>query len=140
MSLTTLKKKARVILSALGSRDKDELSVTLTGDPEIEILNRDYLHREGPTNVISFPMEEVGFNETLPRLLGDVVISVDTAEREAVLAGITTEERISQLLVHGVLHLFGYDHDRSSEDEEKMSSKSLELLRLIEINTSLDYF
>lgn len=85
-------------------------------------------------------MDDTGFNGTLPRVLGDVVISLDTAEREATSAGITMEERVSQLLVHGILHLFGYDHETSPDDEIKMSSKSLELLRLIEINTNLDYF
>jgi probable rRNA maturation factor len=136
-----MKKKARVILNALGSRDQDELSLTFVDDPDIAVLNRDYLHREGPTNVISFPMEETCFCDPfLPRLLGDVVISVETAEREAALAGITVEERLSQLLIHGILHLFDYDHERSPGDEIKMSSKSLELLRLIEINTELDYF
>lgn len=136
-----MRKKARAILNALGSHDQDELSLTLVDDLEISVLNKSYLHREGPTNVISFPMEDSCLNNPLiPRLLGDVVISVEMAEREASNAGVTVEERLSQLLIHGILHLFDYDHERSQEDEIKMSLKSLELLRLIEINTELDYF
>jgi len=124
----------------LGSRDDYELSITIVNDVEIESLNRDYLNRDGPTNVISFPMCDGDFSEISPHLLGDVVISIDTAIREGEHAGIKTDERLSQLLVHGILHLFGYDHDTSPNEEKKMTTKSIELLRLIENNTELDYF
>ena len=103
-------------------------------------LNLSYRSKEGPTNVISFPMGEGMFSDITPHLLGDVVISIDTAEREATEAGITLDERLSQLLIHGVLHLFGYDHEISEDADREMASKSLELLRLIEKNTDLDFF
>ncbi len=77
-------------------------------------------------------MKEGDFSDINPQLLGDVVISIETAEREALQSGISTEERFEQLLVHGILHLFGFDHKKSEEDARKMEKKSDELLKLIE--------
>ena len=85
-------------------------------------------------------MAEGEFSEISPHLLGDVIISVDTAARESKKASIKLEERLTQLLVHGILHLFGYDHEASEEDEIRMGEKSLELIRKIEPNQDLDYF
>ena len=73
--------KARAILDALGSPDS-ELSILFLDDPQIAVLNKNYLQREGPTNVIAFPMREGAFAEINPDLLGDVVISLETAEKE----------------------------------------------------------
>ncbi len=109
-----------------------ELSILVVDDSEISTLNKDYLNRSGPTNVISFPMKEGDFLDINPQLLGDVVISIETAGREALQSGINTEERFAQLLIHGILHLFGFDHEKSEQDARKMEKKSNELLRLIE--------
>ena len=78
--------------------------------------------------------------EITPGLLGDVVISCDTAVQEAKKANITLEERMSQLLIHGILHLIGYDHETGKIDEKKMEDKSFELLRQIESNQKLNAF
>lgn len=120
--------------------DKHELSVVITDDKEIMELNQ--LHRgiAKPTNVLSFSMLEGEFSEITPGLLGDLVISVETAEREAVEAGITLDERMSQLMVHGILHLVGFDHELGEDEAMEMEQKSLELLRLIETNPDLDVF
>lgn len=109
-----------------------ELSILVVDDSEIKTLNKDYLNRSGPTNVIAFPMKEGDFSDINPQLLGDVVISIETAGREALQSGISAEERFAQLLVHGILHLFGFDHEKSEQDARKMEKKSNELLRLIE--------
>jgi probable rRNA maturation factor len=109
-----------------------ELSILLVDDSEITTLNKNYLNRSGPTNVIAFPMKEGDFSDINPQLLGDVVISMETAGREALQSGITTEERFAHLLVHGILHLFGFDHENSEQDALKMEEKSDELLKLIE--------
>ncbi len=90
-----------------------------------------YLNHTGPTNVISFPMQEGRFSGITPDLLGDVVISVDTAHREAVNAGMEMVERFNQLLIHGILHLVGYDHVDSEETAAVMDQKSNELKELI---------
>jgi probable rRNA maturation factor len=126
-----LQKRAQAILNALGSPE-GELSILVVDDSEITTLNKDYLNRLGPTNVIAFPMKEGDFSDINPQLLGDVVISIETAGREALLSGISTEERFAQLLVHGILHLFGFDHEKSEQNARKMEKKSNELLRLIE--------
>ena len=109
-----------------------ELSILVVGDPEIEELNRRYLNRPEPTNVIAFPMKEEGFSEITPQLLGDVVISIQTAQQEAKQAGIRVETRFDQLLVHGILHLFGFVHEENENEARKMETKSAELLKLIE--------
>lgn len=94
-------------------------------------MNRRFLGREGPTNVIAFPMQEGRFSGLSPNLLGDVVISVDTAHREARAAGLALDERVTQLLVHGMLHLCGYDHERDAAEARRMAAKSRALLAKI---------
>lgn len=130
MSLKMIEKKALAILNALGCPD-GELSLLIVDDPQIEQLNRQYLNRYGPTNVIAFPMREGEFSSVTPNLLGDVVISVETAATEGQTMGIGTKERFMQLLVHGILHLFGYDHETTEQDALKMERKSRQLLKLI---------
>lgn len=117
-----------------------ELSVLFVDNSEIAEMNLSYRGKEGPTNVLSFPMHEGEFGDLNPGLLGDVVVSLETAMDEAKEASITFEERLSQLLIHGILHLLGYDHERGSEDKEVMERKSLELLRIVEENRTLDFF
>lgn len=102
--------------------------MALVGDRAIRILNREYLQKDRPTNVISFSMQEGEFGSIVPGLLGDVVISADTAAREAADAGITLDERLVFLLLHGILHLVGYDHERSGEEEAaRMEAKETEI-------------
>jgi len=114
----------------LGSPD-GELSILIVDDPHIAALNQKYLNRNGATNVIAFPMQEGRFAGVTPQLLGDVVISADTAMREAGDAGIDFQERLTALLIHGILHLFGYDHVTNPEDAGKMEKKSRELIVMV---------
>jgi len=108
-----------------------EISILIVDDPQIAILNQKYLERQGPTNVIAFAMREGEFSDLTPNLLGDVVISVDTAAREAQEAGLSKARRFDELLVHGILHLFGYDHEDSELKARRMEEKSRELMELI---------
>jgi len=121
---------AQAILNALAFPD-GELSILIVDDPRIEQLNRKYLNREGPTNVIAFPMREGSFGDLNPQLLGDVVISTDTAASEAAVADIPTETRITELLIHGILHLFGYDHENDEPEARRMEQKSNELIEAV---------
>lgn len=121
---------ARRILSALGYPEA-QLSILIMDDGQIAELNMAYLNHAGPTNVISFPMQEGQFSDITPDLLGDVVISADTSHREAVEAGIEMAERFNQLLIHGILHLVGYDHVNSEEAAAVMEQKSNQLMGLI---------
>ena len=131
MPLTLLQRTARILIDAL-KRPEAELSVLLVDDRRIAQLNREFLDREGPTNVIAFPMQEGRFAELHPTLLGDVVISVDTAAAEAERAGIAFERRLVELLVHGVLHLCGYDHEHDRAQARRMAAKSRALMKKIE--------
>lgn len=108
-----------------------ELSILIVDDLQITALNKDYLNRSGPTNVIAFPMREGDFPDISPNLLGDVVISVDTTEREARAADIHPEERFLELLIHGILHLLGYDHETDKEEAARMEGKTRELMGLV---------
>lgn len=112
----------------------------MTDDAQIRDLNQTYRGIDAPTNVLSFPMQEGEFSDLTPGLLGDVVISCETAEREADEAGIDISERMSQLLIHGILHLVGYDHERGDADESAMEDKSLELMKILEPDKDLPIF
>ncbi len=124
---------ANLLLQACGVSDHN-LSVLLVGDKEMTELNHRYRHKNQPTNVLSFPFAD-GADTSLAGLpikeLGDVIISIDTALRETQLYGQTFEERMTWLLVHGLLHLLGYDHERSADDEQAMQTREQELLRQI---------
>ena len=108
-----------------------ELSLLILDNPQITELNQKYLNRKGPANVIAFPMREGGYSEIAPQLLGDVVISVEKAADEGKSFGISMEERFLQLMVHGILHLFGYDHEKSDKEELIMEKKSEDLMQII---------
>jgi probable rRNA maturation factor len=122
---------ARDILSVLGCHDV-QLSVLITDDMEIAALNKQYLGRTGPTNVIAFPMREGEFSDIAPELLGDVVISIETTEKEARESGMELETRFGELLIHGILHLLGYDHEHDEQQAREMEEKSRDLLFLIQ--------
>lgn len=111
--------------------DKKELSILFTDDTHIEELNRRYLGREGPTNVLAFPMSDNPETDTDTGMLGDVVISVDTALRESEKCGEPFPETVYRLLIHGILHLLNYDHERSPEDEKEMNRQERRLLSVI---------
>ena len=111
-----------------------EISILIVDDPQIEELNQQYLNREGPTNVIAFAMREGEFADLSPHLLGDVVISMDTAAKEAQIAATSMERRFNELLVHGVLHLMGFDHETNEEEALVMEKKSREILALLPDN------
>ena len=107
------------------------MSILIVDDAEIAKLNSRYLGRKGPTNVIAFPMLEGEYSDVAEQMLGDVVISVETTQREAEQAGLDFDTRFDNLLVHGVLHLLGYDHEDDEKRALEMEEKSRELLALI---------
>lgn len=109
-----------------------ELSILIVDDLYIAELNQKYLHKSGPTNVISFSMREGEYSNINPQLLGDVVISADTAAKEAQEEGIPMMKRLLFLLIHGILHLFGYDHEQSEQEAERMRAKEIELMKKLE--------
>ena len=110
---------ATKILSVLACPENSELSVVIVDDDEIQQINRDYLQRDKPTNVISFAQQEGEGAGICPHLLGDVVISADTAARDAAEAQVEFFHEVSFLLLHGILHLLGYDHERGSAEQAR---------------------
>jgi probable rRNA maturation factor len=126
---------ARALLKLL-SLDNYELSLVLTGDSAIRELNRTFRGKDSSTDVLSFPqlessvtakLEHASHYDRMPAALGDVVISVDTALQQAEQLGVTPESRLCTLLIHGVLHLLGYDHEKSRIDARRMYAREREL-------------
>lgn len=127
----TLRRRAQRALRALG-RDDAELSVWLCDDRRIRDLHRQYLGLDTPTNVLSFSQQEGEFGELEPELLGDVVISFETARRESLEASQSLDDHVAYLLVHGVLHLVGYDHEgENAVRAPEMEARQRELCQLI---------
>jgi probable rRNA maturation factor len=115
----------RKICRLLNQEDNTEVSITFVNNKQIRKLNNTYRHIDKPTDVLSFPFDN-SFN--LPvNVLGDVIISTEKAELQAKEYGHSLEREIAFLLVHGILHLLGYDHE-TPEQEKEMFSLQKELL------------
>lgn len=117
---------ARALLKHLGM-PKAELSILLCDDAFIRDLNAQWRQKDEPTDVLSFAMGEGEGADVNPDLLGDIVISVETAARQGAALGLTLDQEIRVLLVHGLLHLLGYDHVDPA-DAPEMRAKEAELL------------
>lgn len=130
---STLAHLAERILSAVGE-SRSELSLELTGDGRIRRLNRQYRKKDRPTDVLAFPTREALLprgKSPVTRMLGDVVISLPTAARQAKEAGRSINDELAILLVHGILHLCGYDHERNPREAARMSRCERSVLHLI---------
>ncbi|MCX5829661.1 MAG: rRNA maturation RNase YbeY [Deltaproteobacteria bacterium] len=115
------------LLKRLGLEDR-ELSLLLVDNEEIRELNRLYLGRDYPTNVISFSMSEGAYGDVNPQLLGDIIISVEKAVSEGETSGASLKESLDFLMIHGLLHLLGYDHESGDTQEaRRMQDKEEEL-------------
>ena len=137
----------RAITAALayeGFEDAAEVSVTFVDNEAIRELNRDYRGKDAPTDVLSFPLYEEdedfddGFvmpedaeEEDAPKALGDIVISVERAKAQAVEYGHSFERELAFLAVHSTLHLLGYDHERSEEEDREQRRRQEEILASI---------
>lgn len=128
-----LEKAAAETLKHAAAPDAD-LTIVLTDDREIRTLNRDFLGIDAPTDVLSFPADEID-PETGRRYLGDVIISVQRAQQQATEGGHSLEEEVQLLVVHGVLHLLGYDH-AEPEEKEQMWKLQAEILDTLGIHPS----
>ena len=119
------------ILRQLKCRDR-ELSLLLVGDRKIQEINKKYLNRDYPTNVIAFPQREGKFAYLNPHIMGDVVISVERALSDAREGDLTLEDELDFLAIHGILHLIGYNHEDAADPEIiEMQTKSIELFTLL---------
>ena len=120
---------------AVGKQGGGEVSILLSSDSVIAELNQRYRGVEGPTNVLSFPTAlcKIDYCDAVPRLLGDIVVSFDSVVSEAEIANITTQAHLAHMLVHGALHLFGFDHQSREEAGvmERLEIQSLETLGIV---------
>lgn len=107
---------------------ESELSILLVSDSRMAELNSIYRHKDTPTNVLSFPMHDDEDIHLEPILLGDIVISIDTAMRESTEKNVPLENYLTILQVHGLTHLLGYDHERDEQDAQEMASFEKKLL------------
>lgn len=109
-----------------------EISITFVDDQAIQSINKKYLRRDRPTNVISFSLQEGEFGGINSDVLGDIVISVDTASKDAYRGNLSFDEEILFLMIHGFLHLTGYNHENTTRTNAmKMKQKEKELFRLL---------
>ena len=127
VSTATVKRRAAKMLASLELTGA-ELSIALVDDAAIHALNRDYRGKDKPTDVLAFAMEE---GEQVPggrtsRVLGDVIVSIDTAAKQARKRRRPLLDEVTMLLAHGLLHLLGYDH-QDDEEEREMVAKTREL-------------
>lgn len=127
MRLRALRRFAAGALQRLGEGDA-EVAVTFVSNREMRALNRRYRGKDRPTDVLAFPAREGEPTPGEEGLLGDVVIAVRVAQQQAVSQGRSLAEELQVLLVHGVLHLLGYDHERSAAEARQMRRKERWLL------------
>ena len=106
------------------------VTVAFVSDRAMRELNRLWRHKQGTTDVLSFPVEQDEFEKAEGSSLGDVVISVEQAARQAKENGLTLDQEIAQLILHGLIHLCGYDH---STDDGEMNQLELRLRRRLGI-------
>ena len=123
-----LRKIAEAILIIVG-RAEAELSLALIGNADMRKLNARYRRKDYPTDVLSFPVD--GKLPAPNRLLGDVIISVEKAREQARERGRTRDEEMVTLLIHGIVHLLGYDHERSAKDARVMKRLENKIYRAL---------
>ena len=116
------------ILANLGLPEA-ELSLLLVDDRQVQELNHRFLGRDKPTNVLAFSMREGEFSALHPHLLGDLVISIETAKRQSKQSGLNEMEMITLLVLHGILHLLGYEHEGRKKEAREMAAKQKELFQ-----------
>jgi probable rRNA maturation factor len=132
-----LRRSLKRLLRELDCGDS-EISLLLVDDDQIQEINRTYLGRDCPTNVISFSMKEGSFSHIHPEILGDIILSTETAARDALTGQLDFMDEVEFLLIHGLLHLIGYNHEKTSaEATEKMRTRERELFFMLR-NYDLD--
>jgi probable rRNA maturation factor len=129
VDVARLRRSGRAVLDALGEGDS-ELSIALVDDAAIRALNAQWRGLSRATDVLSFSQLEGDFSDHRGRLLGDVVISVETAAAQAAERHRSLDETVTRLLIHGVLHLLGHDHE-ADDEARRMRAEERRLWRVI---------
>jgi rRNA maturation RNase YbeY len=124
---TAVKKYVLQIMGYLGCSDQ-ELSVVFGSDRLLQEINNTYRHQDRPTNVLAFPQSPTYEGEPATPMLGDVIVALPTAAREAHDLQQSLEERVIYLLLHGILHLLGHDHEGSAAQRRRMEALERQVL------------
>lgn len=138
LNVAYIRKLTKAILDELESENipeqTNELSVSFVNDEEILKLNSKYRNKHKATDVLSFPQLKKSAKTPPPPTLGDIVISLEYAQKSAKRYGIKLEAELLRLLIHGILHLLGYDHENVSDSKrQKMKRKEKKLYALFEL-------
>jgi probable rRNA maturation factor len=120
-----------MLLRSLGHPDA-ELSVLFIGDRAMRTLNHTWRGKDTTTDVLSFPLREGRFLHVQPEMLGDIVISIPVAARQAIDAGHPLSVEIERLLIHGLVHLLGYDHEQGGREARRMVRMEHRLLKRLD--------
>lgn len=128
----TMRRAAKATLAAFDLPDGVEVAISLVRDEAIRHLNRTYRHRDSTTNVLAFAMtgdeEDATASPSPLSLLGDVVLGYETVVREAEERNIPMKHHVAHLIVHGTLHLLGYDHARSQAEANRQERQEMAIL------------
>ncbi|WP_198419916.1 rRNA maturation RNase YbeY [Pseudaminobacter salicylatoxidans] len=122
----------RAVLAETGASATNgtELSLVFSDDAHIQVLNAEWRGKDKPTNVLSFPAFPTEPGAPLPPMMGDIILAAETVEREAALEEKPLDNHITHLVIHGLLHLMGYDHETDAEAEEMEGLERRALARL----------
>ncbi len=120
-------------LTSAGFENEAEITIRFTDNDEVQELNREFRHKDAPTNVLSFPFEVPDFLADEIQTLGDIIIAMPVIEAEAQAQGKSVENHLAHMTVHGTLHLLGFDHIEEAEAQE-MESLEIEILNKLGIN------
>ena len=131
VDLASLQALAARALAGEGVAGGLTLTVLMTDDAALQELNRRFLGVDAPTDVLAFPEGEAPAGEDAPPALGEIAISAPTAARQAAAAGRALEDELAHLLIHGVLHLCGYEHEAGGEAAARMRAREEEYLGAI---------
>ena len=138
-----VRKCCHAVLESEGHTESYEISVTFVNDKAIHELNKKHRNIDRATDVLSFPLGENGVydidHETGAYLLGDIVISIETAYRQAEIYGHSLEREVGFLTVHSMLHLLGYDHEQGKLEERIMREKEEEILSNLGISRDITF-
>jgi len=122
--------RAAVSSAKLEYEEGAELSFLLANDSEVQNLNKQWRGKDKPTNVLSFPAEDIAVGDRAGIFIGDIAISLETVSREAALENKPMDDHFCHLVIHGLLHLFGYDHetDTDADNMELLETAILETM------------
>ncbi len=122
--------RAALLEAAVPANAVSEVSIVFSDDAHIRALNASWRHKDKATNVLSFPAFPIAPGDPIPPMLGDIVLASQTVSREAELEGKPIEHHITHLVVHGLLHLLGHDHENEDDAETMEALERAALARL----------